>query len=123
MESQNNMRRFLNLTAVCGIGSLVTLFALGALLWFCDYALGLELGSLMVVAQIAAFLAVLMCLICTFVLWVEGWVFIFEKWGARPAWLNPTLIALQLFCGFFVAYIFHFMRNRASGCAGAVRQR
>ena len=106
------MARTFNLAAKAGIASLAILFCLGIYVGACHYLLGMKHdGKWLIVPQVAGFFATLVWLICTILLWIEGWMFIAEGLRSR-FWLATALLVLALiFFNILAAYIFHFVRR------------
>ena len=51
-------------------------------------------------------------LACTAVLWIEGWVFLFEGWRDRAFGLNLLILVFVLMGTVFAAYTLHFVRKK-----------
>ncbi|HXR04632.1 MAG TPA: hypothetical protein VN836_07980 [Verrucomicrobiae bacterium] len=110
------MKRIFNFAAIAGIISVSLLFLMGILVLLFTVLLGVKPSeNWMIIPQVAAFLAVLIWLACTSLLWIEGWIFIAEKWKNRSGLVNALLILAQVFWSVFAAYILHFVRTGRLG--------
>jgi len=104
------MNKLFYFAAKGGIASIAILFCLGFCVGVLDYMLGAKNESKwLIVSQGLGFLAAATFLVCTLLVWTEGWIFIAENVKSRFWLVSVMLVFALVFFNVFAAYVFHFV--------------
>jgi len=72
------------------------------------------LKPLFIIDGIIGIICVLFIFGSFLLLWIEGWLYLFERWDKRNFFINLWLVFLLIIFNVLAALVFHFLRKQSS---------
>lgn len=112
------MSKVFNLAFKSGLLSFLVLLVMGALMLTSDLTHGAKSGTLLLpIFQVIAFVASVLILVSTLLLWIEGWMLLIQGLTHRSWILSVLLVGFLVFFNVIAAYLLHFLRTQRNELA------